>query len=141
MIVVDTTVLAYAAGGEHPLRLPCRRVFDAANAGLVDVRTSTFVIQEFLHVVSRRRSREDAVMLTGSYADLLSPLVVLDPAQVPAALDLYRRHERLDAFDAFLAATALAASATLVSADRAFATVAGLRWVSPAEPALEDLLA
>lgn len=30
MIVLDTTVLVYATGTEHPLREPCRRLVDRA---------------------------------------------------------------------------------------------------------------
>jgi len=33
VIVVDTTVLVYFLGGEHPLREPCRRVMTAVRAG------------------------------------------------------------------------------------------------------------
>ena len=33
MIVLDTTVLVYATGAEHPLRSPCRALIEAVTAG------------------------------------------------------------------------------------------------------------
>lgn len=140
MIVLDTTILAYATGGEHPLRDPCRRIFDAATNGELDARTTTFVIQEFLHVASRRRGRRAAAASAREFTAVLAPLLRHEQEHVTDALDLYEAHERLGAFDAFLAAAVRAVGATLVSADRAFADVSGLSYVDPASPELAELL-
>lgn len=40
MIVLDTTVLSYAVGTEHPLRAPCRRLLQAHGNGLVEAATT-----------------------------------------------------------------------------------------------------
>ena len=48
MIVLDTTVLVYAVGAEHPLREPNRRLIDAIATGRVDATTTAEVIQEFV---------------------------------------------------------------------------------------------
>ncbi len=140
MIVLDTSVLVYAVGGEHPLREPSRRIVRAVEQGSLDAQTTTFVIQEFLHVSGRRRDRADAARLAGEYATTLAPLLPHEESQVAAALELYERHQRLGAFDAFLAVAARSAGATLVSADRAFADVPELRWVDPSSDELDELL-
>lgn len=142
MIVLDTTILVYAKGADHPLRGPCRRLIAAIEEGRVLATTTSEVIQEFVHVRARRRDRDEAVELGLAYAELLSPLIAPDEVSLRAGLELYRRHSELDAFDAVLAATALAAGAeALVSADRAYGLVAGLRHLDPADPAVEALLA
>lgn len=128
MILLDTTVLVYAVGADHPLQAPARGVIAAARDGLLRANTTPEVIQEFAHVRARRRDREDAAELAGAYAALLSPLQVVTPSHLSAGLTLWRRHERLGAFDSILAALALAMDVGLVSADRAFADVPGLRW-------------
>lgn len=140
VILLDTTILIYARGGPHPLRERCRRVFEAAIGGVVDARTTTFVIQEYAHVRARRHGREDAAARAGEFAATLAPLLATEEQHVEDALALYARHDGLGAFDALLAATARAADATLVSADRVFAAVKGLRHVDPATPALDALL-
>ncbi|MBA2389180.1 MAG: type II toxin-antitoxin system VapC family toxin [Geodermatophilaceae bacterium] len=131
MILLDTTVLSYAVGTEHSLREPCRHLLGAISSGAVRASTTIEVIQEFLHVRSRRRSREDAVELATAYLQLLSPLVRLDEDILGEAFKLYVATPGLGSFDALLAALAIQHSDTLVSADRAFAEVPDLRHVVP----------
>jgi len=49
MIFVDTSVLMYAVGREHPLRQPARRIFAAATADQQPLATSSEVLQELVH--------------------------------------------------------------------------------------------
>jgi len=60
MIVVDTTVLVYAVGTDHPLREPCQRLIRAIADGTILATTTIEVVQEFTHVRARRRDRKDA---------------------------------------------------------------------------------
>ena len=141
MIVLDTTVLAYAVGGEHRLAPPCRSLIEAITAGSVSATTTVEVIQEFVSVRARRRSRRDAVRIGRDYAALLAPLLTVDERDLERGLGLFDRHEALGSFDAVLAAAALRHEAeALVSADRAFGDVRSLRHIDPATPALEALL-
>lgn len=134
MILLDTTVLVYALGLDHPLRDPCRAVIDAAARGVITVTTTPEVIQEFVHVRARRCGRVDAAQRGADYAELLDPLVTVQREHLMAGLALFERHERLGSFDAVLAAVALDRSASaLVSADTAFGAVAGLNHVAPGD--------
>jgi predicted nucleic acid-binding protein len=140
VIIVDTTVLAYAVGEEHPLREPCRRLLAAHAAGTIEATTTVEVLQEFAHIRARRRTREDAVNLTRLY-QVAFELIVTTAADLDAGLSLFEDYPELGAFDAVLAAVALSRGAeALVSADRAFASVKGLAWIDPATPALERLI-
>ena len=89
---------------------------------------------------TRRYGRASAATAGRDYAALLGPLLPVGAEDLDHGLGLYERHERLGSFDAVLAATTLRAGHPLVSADRAFAGVAGLRHVDPASPALDELL-
>ncbi len=141
MIVLDTTVLVYAVGDDHELREPCRRLVAALGEGRVQATTTPEVIQEFVHVRARRRTRADAAGLGRRFAVLCSPLLGVGHDDLAAGLDLYAAHPRLGAFDAVLAAAALRAGCeALVSADRAFAPLAGLRHVDPRSAAFERLV-
>ena len=42
-VFVDTSVVMYAAGGDHPLREPCRRIIDRIADGSIDAVTSAEV--------------------------------------------------------------------------------------------------
>lgn len=141
MIVLDTTVLVYAVGTDHPLRDPCREIVAAVRDGSVEATTTVEVVQEFAHVRARRRGRDDAAALAEDVADLLSPLLVAGERQLREGLTIYRSSGRLGTFDAVLAAVALDAGATaLVSADKAFADVRGLRHVGPGPGVVATLI-
>jgi uncharacterized protein len=129
LIVVDTTVLVYAVGAEHPLKEPCRTLI----SGRLDSLTTTAgVIQEFVHVRSRRRPRSEAVGLAAAYLNLFTPLLDVPELAVRDALDLLEEYQDIGAFDAVLAATArLARCDALVTADRAFAAVPNLTVIFP----------
>jgi uncharacterized protein len=141
MIVLDTTVLVYAKGADHPLRDPCRRLIDAIAHGRLEATSTVEVIQEFVHVRAQRRERSDAVALGSDYADLLAPLLMVDEERLRRGLALFEHNERLGAFDAILAATAIDLdSSALVSADGAFADVPGLTHVVPHDAGVKKLL-
>ena len=142
MIVLDTTVLVYATGSDHPLREPCRELLAEVIAGRRRATTTVEVIQEFVHVRARRHGRTEAAALGHDYADLLAPLLPVTADHLRTGLHHYARVERLGAFDAVLAASAIEAGAdALVSTDAAFADVPSLRHVDPAdEPAMRQLL-
>jgi predicted nucleic acid-binding protein len=141
VIVLDTTVLVYAVGDDHALRDPARAIVEAVENGAVQATTTVEAIQEFAHVRAHRRDRADAAALGRAYATLLSPLLQPSEDDLEQGLRLFEREERLGPFDAVLAATATAVGAVaLVSADRSFDGIRGLRWVDLAGEELESLL-
>jgi predicted nucleic acid-binding protein len=140
LIVVDTGVLVYAVGGPHPLREPARDLISAVRAGAVAATTTPDVLQGFLHIHSRRRPRTEVASYAREWLTLLTPLVATTQEDLPPALRLFERYERLDAFDALLAAVALREHAVLVSGDRAFAEVPKLRFVELGSPEFDRLL-
>lgn len=141
MIVLDTTVLVYAKGVDHPLRDPCRKLIAAIAERQVEATTTVEAIQELVHVRTRRRGRADAATLGRDYAELLSPLLAVTREDLDRGLALYERSERLGAFDAVLAAAAEAAGAeALVSADDGFAELKAVKHVAPDAAGLATLL-
>jgi predicted nucleic acid-binding protein len=141
MIVLDTTVLMYAKGADHPLRDPARRLIAAVADREVQATTTVEAIQEFVHVRARRRGRADAVALGNDFSELLSPLLSVTGEHLRDGLALFERSEQLGAFDAVLVAAALSAGAeALVSADRAFAAVTALAHIIPDEQGVTTLL-
>lgn len=132
MIVLDTPVLVYAKGADHPLRQPCRALLSAIQAGVLRATTTAEVIQEFAHVRARRADRATAATMAKDYAELLSPLLSCSESDLVRGLAIFESTPRLSAFDSVLAGIALNAQAEhLVSADRAFADVVGLSHVFP----------
>lgn len=127
--VLDTNVLLYAMGDPgHRLNEPARAVLRAA-AHRADIVTSPLVLQEFLHVRSRRVGRDDALRLGSMAVDLLAPLVDVRGEQAAAMLRIFGGGT-LGAADALLAASVAAIGATLVTADRRLLDTIGVRTSS-----------
>ena len=141
MIVLDTTVLVYAVGADHPLREPCQLLIRATADGMILATTTIEVIQEFTHVRARRRDRKDAAALSRDYIELLSPLLIVEETDLREGLRLFEEGTGFGSFDAVLAAAAHAAGAeALVSADTGFAGIAAIRHVVPDVDGVRRLL-
>src|SRR5207247_2550780 len=83
---VDTAVLVFAVGADHPHVEPRRRLLQAVAAGDVHATTTYEVIQEFAHVRARRRGRSEAGRLARSFAQLLAPLLVIGDGDLDLGL-------------------------------------------------------
>jgi hypothetical protein len=141
VIVLDTTVLIYAVGADHPLRDPCQLLVRAIADGTILATTTIEVIQEFTHVRARRRDRKDAAALARDYIELLSPLLIVEETDLREGLRLFEAGSGFGSFDAVLAAAAHAAGAeALVSADTGFSGIAAIRHVVPNVDGLRGLL-
>ncbi len=125
---VDSSVLLYAVGNEHPMRSPCRRFLDdSANYPL---HASVEAMQEFVFHRLRRSDRAAAVTVTQR---MRSTLVLHDfTADVlDQALRLIA-DTALRGRDAVMAASALSAGFDhIVSVDEDFDDVAVLRRIQP----------
>ncbi len=132
-VFVDTAVLMYAAGAEHPLRAPCRRFVEAVGSRSIDAVTSTEVIQEIIHRYAAIGRREDGAELATRSLDLFAPALPITHALVRRVPDLVVRYPGLAARDAIHVATCLHEGiAEIVSPDRAFDAVTEIRRIDPA---------
>lgn len=141
MIVLDTTVLVYAVGTDHPLRASCQQLVRAIADGDVLATTTIEVIQEFTHVRAKRRDRKDAAELARNYIELLSPLLVVEETDLREGLRVFEETTGIGAFDSVLAAAAHAAGAeALVSAAAGFAAITTIRHVIPDADGVSELV-
>ena len=100
MIFVDTNVLMYAVGRDHPLRAEARAFFEAAmERDRGELCTSAEALQELLHAyvpVGRWETLDAALALAGSCIPTVYPVGAED---VRAARLLADQHQELGARD------------------------------------------
>ena len=132
----DTNVFVYALGADHALREPCRRVLERAERGELRGEASVDLVQEVAHQRYRQtRQRAAAARAARRVAEAVV-LHPFEPADLPLALDLFERSVRMTSRDACFAAVALNRGIDAVlSADRDFEDIAGLRRIDPADEA------
>jgi predicted nucleic acid-binding protein len=141
VIVLDTTVLVYAVGADHPLREPGQLLIRAIADGTILATTTIEVIQEFAHLRARRRDRKDAADLARDYIELLSPFLIVEETDLREGLRLFEEGKGFGSFDAVLAAAAHAAGAEdPVSADTGSSGIAAVRHVVPDVEGVRGLL-
>ena len=130
--LVDTNVFLYARGAEHPYQEPCRAVLAAARDGVMTLEASVEVVQEFTHVLLRRGiGRADALEEALEMRSQCR-LHAFDDEVLEMAMRLLADHPALGMRDAVHAATAVSAGlGSMVSTDRVFDGVAGLRRIDP----------
>jgi len=134
MIFLDANVFLYAAGGDHPLREPCRLVLRKVEDGLLASNTSVEVVQELLYVLSRRGMPSRGVRLARAVLGLFPEMLPITRTDLGDACDLLGAHPGLRPRDAVHVATMRAHGVdTIVSADVHFDRVAGILRVDPAE--------
>lgn len=129
-VFAEPSVVLLAIGGEHPLRAPCRAVLAAAAQGEISIHMSTEGGQEILYHRLRRVERERAIAEFDALRELIVwhdfDLTILDAARNVVAQGYARGR------DAVHVATAQRAGfASIVSADRDFDGIPGLRRMDP----------
>ena len=131
-VFLDTNVFLYAAGGDHPLREPCRSIVERAARGRLPATTSSEVVQELIFVLARRGMLRQGVALARDVLALLPDLLPVGHREMAGACDLLERFPALPPRDAVHAATmACHGLDTVVSADPHFDQVSGLRRLAP----------
>jgi predicted nucleic acid-binding protein len=137
-VFVDSAVLMYAAGREHPLRAPSLRFLDQVADGSIQAITSVEVVQEILHRYISLRRPDLAKIVARDAQDMFAPVVPITHAlmrRVPALADKY---PGLQARDLVHVATCIHEGVTeIVSPDKAFDQVSEVRRIDPTEFAVE----
>ena len=131
-VFIDTAVVMYAAGGDHPLRDPCRRIIDRISDGSLDAVTSAEVIQEILHRFLSIGRPESGATLIERTQDLMAPVLPITHALMRRVPLLAGRYPSLAARDVVHIATCVHEGiGEIITPDRGFDQVVELRRIDP----------
>jgi len=129
---LDTNVFLYAAGAPHPQREACAAILQRVAAGTLDATVNSEVLQEILHVLSRRGRRKAATTLAGHVAALFPDLLPVTRDDVLEACKMIARDPTLPVRDAVHAATMLRNGLRrIVSVDHDFDRIPGIMRIDP----------
>ena len=124
----------YALGVAHPYREPCRRILSALEEEGHDYLMDSETLQEILYVFDRRGHRSKGVEKVTDLLSALRDVVPIGATEIAVATRLLDEHSALSPRDAIHAAVVTVHSLEgIVSADRAFDNVEGLRRYDPGE--------
>jgi len=132
VILVDANVLMYAAGTDHPNKVPSISVLERIAEQSIEAALDAEVLQEVLHrylAINRWTDGRRVYDSARQVFDIILPITVdiLDRARAP--LDA---HEAINARDALHAAVVLSHGLDgLCSYDRGFDRIKAIRRISP----------
>ena len=133
MILVDSNVIMYAAGVEHPAKAPSVSFLERAAAGEIAATIDAEALQEILH---RYRSigRWDDGKRVYDLARRVLPLTIpIDQEVTDRARELMDQYPRLIARDAVHAAVVLTRELDgIATYDRDFDGIRGVKRIEPA---------
>lgn len=131
---LDTNVVMYAAGSEHPLRQPCRQALRRAVDARIPLITDAEVLQEILHRYFGIHRPDAAAAVYRSTVGLCAEVTPITEKDTARALTLLQSHAELTPRDAIHVATMESAGVSrLLSADRDFDVVPSVQRVDPTE--------
>lgn len=131
-VFIDTAVIMYAAGREHEMREPCRRILKAITTQQVEGVTSAEVIQEIFHRFTSLGDRDTGARMATAALDVFNPVLAITDEVMRQMPDLVLEHHRLSARDLVHVATCRTAGIdAIVSPDRGFDEVTGMSRIDP----------
>jgi len=135
VILVDANIFMYAAGAEHPHKLPSARFLLRVAQGEIEASVDAEALQEILHRYRAMGRWEDGRFVYESARRIVPVTFPITVELIDMARDLLDSHAGLTVRDAIHAAVALHSGAEAIcSYDRDFDRVAGLRRIEPSGP-------
>ncbi|MBI3929971.1 MAG: type II toxin-antitoxin system VapC family toxin [Armatimonadetes bacterium] len=132
MYFIDVNVLMYAAGADHPYRLPCQAILRGLIDGKIEGCTDVEVFQEILRRYFAIGRRAEAIQLLRDVPAVLPSILSIRREELLVIPDLATRYPHLTARDLIHLAVMLNVGLSeILTADRDFDGVAEVRRVDP----------
>ena len=136
MKLLDANIVIYSLGRDHPYREPCRAIINQLVDRPHGYAVDTEMLQEVLYVFSNRKDTETGVEAVGRLLDLFPDVIPVTGTIIGTASRLIRGPLKLSVRDAIHGAVVLEHHLEgIVSADKAFDHVPGVRRYDPTEVA------
>jgi predicted nucleic acid-binding protein len=132
VILIDSNIIMYAAGAEHPHKQPSVRMLERVASGDVDAAIDAEVLQEILHRYRAIKRWTDGRRVYDLARQLFPVVIPITSDILDRARRLMDDHAQLMARDALHAAVVIGEELEAIcSYDRDFDRVSGLRRVEP----------
>ena len=129
---LDTNILMYAVGTEHPLNEPCLKILEAVSEGKIVAVTDTEVFQEVAYRYWSQGKWATAIEVLRDYESLFSEIYPIGRELLPSYYRLLSAHRFLSPRDAIHIAVMQARRLSCIyTADRDFEKLSFLEVLSP----------
>lgn len=134
MVLIDTNVIMYAAGTEHPHKAPSIAMLKRVGTGEVEATIDAEVLQEILHRYRAIGRWKDGRRVYDLTRQLFPEVVPVTAPVLDRAREILDSDSRIMARDALHAAVVIAEQMDAIcSFDRDFDRIVGLNRIEPVE--------
>jgi len=132
-VLIDTNIPMYAGGAPHPLREPCQTILLDIATGKLDAVTDAEVLQEILHRYIHIGARAQGLKVFDHFRKIMAGRILpIRDADVAQARWLADEHPTLTPRDLIhLAIMKQHELETIITADKGFSSVQGIRRLAP----------
>lgn len=132
-VFLDTNIFVYAAGKDHPYKAPCLRVLREVADGTLSAITNVEVLQELLHLLSRRKQRSQGITLCRNVLKLVPAPLPINRNTIEMLCNFAEKYPDKPTRDLLhLASMAVAGINRIVSVDTDFDVMDEVERVVPA---------
>jgi len=132
VILIDSNILMYAAGAEHPHKAPSVALLEGVASGEIHASISVEVLQEVLHRYRAINRWEDGRRVYDLARQIFPGAIPISVAMLDRARDILDTTPGIMARDAVHAAVVLIEQMDAIcSYDRDFDRIAGIRRLEP----------
>lgn len=129
---LDTNILMYAVGSEHPFKKSCLRILEKVSEGEIVAVTDTEVFQEVAYRYWSQKKWSVALQVLKDYECLFSEIYPVEKDHLQSYYSLLSRHDFFSPRDAIHIAVMQAHHIkTIYTADGAFRKISSLHVISP----------
>jgi hypothetical protein len=129
---VDTNIPMYAAGREHPSKLPSIALLGRVAEGEIDAVIDAEVLQEILHRFSALDHLDQGLLVFDAFEKIVDEVLPVEHQDVVAARELLEGRREITARDAIHVAVMLRHGISVIfSYDRHFDGMAGIERREP----------
>ena len=93
MIFIDTSIIMYAAGKEHPNKEPSVELLKLVAIGEVEAVINVEVIQEIFHRYTMIKMKEKGIKLAKNIMRLIPRIYSIELSDVIKAMEILRRYD------------------------------------------------
>lgn len=128
MKLIDTNIILYSLGREHPLREPCRKLIARIASGEIAANIDIEVLQEILYVYTYRNERAKGIAVCRYLLDIFPNPFSVTKNDISATISFMDKYPSLVSRDAIHAAVVLNNKLKgIISEDSDFDMIKGLK--------------
>ena len=136
MRLLDANVVIYPNGREHTYRRPCQIIMEQTEIQSGEYAIDAEALQEILYFYSRRGEQDKGIGIVERLLSRLPNIIPIATGEITTAMRLLTETPGLSARDAIHAAVVFEHGLEgIVSADRVFERIAGIRRYDPIDVA------